>query len=295
VIFNAAAVNGGANPSYQWVVNGRNVGNSPTYIGTTILDGDVYYCILTSTAACATPTHATSDTITFTVHPYPAVTVTLTGGSAACSTDSVGLTATGGLSYIWNDGETSSSIFVPAGSYTVTATNSYGCTAGSTPISAAPHPAVTDSLTLTGDTLSLTAAGGQFYQWYVNGTIISGAIGTSYVPGHTGAYQVSVIDSSGCRTSSAVINITMAGMNTISDDKLISIYPNPSSGMITIQCGDESPRMLTISDELGRVVMDDISVINQKTIDLSSLLNGIYYIQVTEGNSLRTFKCSVMK
>ncbi|MGC9344227.1 MAG: hypothetical protein ACP5E3_16105, partial [Bacteroidales bacterium] len=45
--FTATATNAGADPSYQWVLNGLNVGtNSPTYSNSALSDGDSLICIL---------------------------------------------------------------------------------------------------------------------------------------------------------------------------------------------------------------------------------------------------------
>ncbi len=63
VTFTATPVNGGANPAYQWKVNGINKGtNSPTYTYNPA-SGDLVSCILTSNLACVTGNPATSNTI----------------------------------------------------------------------------------------------------------------------------------------------------------------------------------------------------------------------------------------
>jgi hypothetical protein len=68
VTFTATPTNGGASPSYQWKVNGSNVGtNSATYSSTTLTNGAVVTCEMTSNAVCATPAVATSNSITMTV------------------------------------------------------------------------------------------------------------------------------------------------------------------------------------------------------------------------------------
>jgi len=79
VTFTATPTNGGT-PSYQWKLNGGNVGsNSTTYNNSTLVNSDQVSCVMTSTANCASPATATSNTITMTVNP---------GGS--CSTDIAG-------------------------------------------------------------------------------------------------------------------------------------------------------------------------------------------------------------
>lgn len=53
VTFVATAVNAGTNPSYQWKVNGNNVGsNSPTYSTSGLQSGQTVQCVLTSNSTC---------------------------------------------------------------------------------------------------------------------------------------------------------------------------------------------------------------------------------------------------
>ncbi|MFL5765121.1 MAG: metallophosphoesterase [Bacteroidia bacterium] len=62
VIFNAAAVNGGAAPHYQWYVNGMIAGgDSSVFTGYSLLDGDIVSCSMTSSAFCADNSVVNSD------------------------------------------------------------------------------------------------------------------------------------------------------------------------------------------------------------------------------------------
>ncbi len=288
----AVGVNGGTNPDFQWKRNGTNVGNSATYIANPILNGDVFTCVMTSTAACPSQLKDTSNAITFTINAYPTVAIT-SSSSTVCSGDSLLLTATGGSSYVWSNGSTTSSIYTTGGSYTVTATNNYGCTAGSAPIAITPHTIGTDSVTQMGDTL--ISGPSQFYQWYYNDSIISGAISGTYIATHTGAYQVSGIDSAGCKTTSNIIYIVESGINTLASDIMVRIYPNPNTGTFTLEFGDGLARTVTISDALGRVIINNDTVIRRQQYDLASIADGIYYLQVTDGRNSRTLKFTVTK
>jgi uncharacterized protein (TIGR02145 family) len=76
VTFTATPVNGGANPAYQWKVNGTNTGtNSPTYTYNPA-SGDLVSCLLTSNLACVTGNPATSNTIIMSGTLAPIVTFT---------------------------------------------------------------------------------------------------------------------------------------------------------------------------------------------------------------------------
>src|SRR5208283_3291653 len=100
-------VNGSPTPSFQWQVNGINVGtNSPTYTYNPA-NGDLVLCILTSGAQCTTGNPATSNTIMMIVNSILPAGVTIVASSNPfCPGSSVTFTATpinGGTtpSYQW--------------------------------------------------------------------------------------------------------------------------------------------------------------------------------------------------
>ena len=69
VTFTATPTNGGPAPSYQWKLNGNNIGTGSTMSNNDLLNGDVITVVMTSSLACANPTTATSNAITMTVNP----------------------------------------------------------------------------------------------------------------------------------------------------------------------------------------------------------------------------------
>jgi len=107
VSFSSSITNGGASPGYQWKRNGVNIfgANSSTYASTSLVNGDVITCELTSTAACVSPTVAASNSIT----------ITLTGAT----TTWIGLTSDWSIGFPinWSNGYPSSNTtaIIPAG------------------------------------------------------------------------------------------------------------------------------------------------------------------------------------
>jgi hypothetical protein len=91
VTFTATPTNGGT-PSYQWKLNGTNVGTSiATYTNAALVNGDQVSCVLTNAAACTTT--ATSNTITMTVTAAPTTSNAGTGQSICVGAGAVTLAA----------------------------------------------------------------------------------------------------------------------------------------------------------------------------------------------------------
>lgn len=106
VTFTATPINGGT-PTYQWKLNGANVGsNSNTYQNSTLKNGDNVSVLMTSSLGCASPQSATSTSITMTVLQTSAAAVNIAASSTTiCSGTLVIFTASptngGDPSYQW--------------------------------------------------------------------------------------------------------------------------------------------------------------------------------------------------
>jgi hypothetical protein len=158
VTFTATPTNGGTTPAYQWRVNGVNAGaNSATFTTTTLTNGQIVTCVLTSNAACASPVTATSNSITMTVNPVvvPSISISANPGSTICTGASATFTATptnGGTTpaYQWkiNGGNvgTNSATFTTT---TLTNGQTVTCVLTSNVTCATPATATSNSITMT--------------------------------------------------------------------------------------------------------------------------------------------------
>jgi len=137
--FGAVPINGGDNPTYQWLVNNVPAGlNSNTFNTSSLSDGDIVTCIMTTSYACPSTPTTVSIPITITVNPLPVVACTAVKLFLGAFTDFEAIVTTGmaPLTYDWNFGDGgidtgSTPLHYYGGtgsySYSVTVTDSFGC------------------------------------------------------------------------------------------------------------------------------------------------------------------------
>lgn len=95
VTFSATPFGGGSTPSYQWYIGSTPVGTGSVYVSSAFASGDAVKCVLTSSAACASPTTATSVITVMTVTPSvtPGVTINAMPGANVCAGTTVNFTS----------------------------------------------------------------------------------------------------------------------------------------------------------------------------------------------------------
>ena len=93
VKFIASAVDGGKSPTYQWNVNGINVGgDSATYTTNVLKDRDIVSCTLNSDVSCLSNKTATSQPIRISII-YPPILSDIVGGNSICQGKSLTLSS----------------------------------------------------------------------------------------------------------------------------------------------------------------------------------------------------------
>ncbi len=266
VTFTATPTNGGAAPTYQWQLNGSNVGTGgTTYTNAGLNNGDVVTVIMTSNATCPSPATATSNAITMTVVASltPAVSIVASPGSTICSGTSVTFTATPtnggtGPTYQWqlngSNVGTGGTTYTNAGLnngdvITVIMTSNDPCASPTTATSNAITITVTTSLTpsvsivaspgntiCSGTSVTFTATptnGGTTptYQWQLNGGNV-GTGGTTYTnAGLNNGDVVTVImtsnDPCASPTTATSNGIVMTVTSSVTPSVSISAVPSP--------------------------------------------------------------------
>jgi hypothetical protein len=257
VTFTATPANGGTTPIYQWKRNGGNVGtNSSTFTSSTLTNGDIITCELTSNDPCASPLTATSNSISMTVSSTPAQPGTITGNTTVCSgsTNTYSITSVSGATgYTWtvpsgatiNSGQGTTSISVTfgtsSGNVSVTADNSCGSSTARTSsitVNTAPAQPGTISGASTAcsgssQTYSISAvSGATTYTWTVpSGASINSGQGSTSINVTMGSNSGNVTVTAGntCGTSSAsTLGVTITTTVTPSVSIAITSGTNPT-------------------------------------------------------------------
>ena len=128
ITFSATATNEGTTPTYQWRVNGSNAGtNSNTFSSTTLNNGDIVSCTLTSSLNCVTTSSVVSNNITIEVNPVVTTSVNISSdsGSTICAGTSVTFTAvpTNGGTPVYQWKRNGSPVGTNSSNYTISSLN----------------------------------------------------------------------------------------------------------------------------------------------------------------------------
>ncbi len=257
--------------SFQWLRDGEiisgatNATFSPTVSGT--------YWVQLSNAFCG----VTTQSLNVEVLPAPQAVITNPNPTTVCDKKSVTLhAATGSLyQYQWNKngqpiaGATNSSYtFKGSGTndYTVTVTNTYGCTAVSNPVTVIYQPLPTAQITplgsldicTTGSVVLEASSGPNYsYSWYRDNVKISQATSQTYTATTTGSYKVRVTDEYGCKKKSpAVVVFNSCGKEK--NPPVLVLNGNPTGRLIRFRLlgNREATHAIYFADLLGRNLAD---------------------------------------
>lgn len=167
---------------------------------------------------------------------------------------------------------------------TLTATSPDGSTASTSQqvtVVANPQPVITQN----GNILSVTGSYAA-YQWYMNGTPISGATGPTLTVQGNGTYMVEVTNSQGCKGFSNTLSVQNWSLNE-AGNPVLSVYPNPVRDLLYFSHNSQRTSFIRILDHTGRVIFETPAATN--SLDVSALKAGAYILELVapEGRAVR--------
>lgn len=187
---------GGGNYSWSTGQSSAQISVSPA--------ASTSYSVVVSIGTC-------SDTAYDSVTVVPAVVAAAGPNTTICPGQSATLSASGGGSYAWSNGASTSGVTVSPSvttSYSVSVSNGQcsGTASATVTVNNVPAPVITGNTVIcAGDMVTLTASGGTGYSWSTGAT-------TSVItatPTSSTSYTVTATNANGC-VSSATVSVTVA-------------------------------------------------------------------------------------
>ncbi|WP_179347754.1 T9SS type A sorting domain-containing protein [Winogradskyella pacifica] len=254
-------------PNFSW-----NSGENTAVIEVSPSETTTYFVIVSDDDG-----NTDEDSVTVTVNSIPLANAG--EDQTICLGQSATLVATGGVSYLWNTGETTASIEVNPSvetSYSVEVSNENCSSIDEVTVFVAEIPNITiseDIVIIESETTTLTATGGENYEWSTGETTESIEVN----PTETTIYTVSSVSENGC-VSSANVTVTViaeiiadAGEDiTICNGEFVTLSASGGSTYLW-NTGDSGSELIinptitttytvTVEDEYGYTKDDSVTV-----------------------------------
>ncbi len=283
---NTAVLTGNGASTYTW-----STGPTTTTISTSPTVTTVYSVVGTGTNGCTNTT-----TTNLVVNSLPVVAVS--GPTAICNGSSAVLIGNGASTYTWSTGATTTTISTSptvTTVYSIVGVDVNGCsntTTTSLIVNSLPVVSSVPSSTMicNGQTATLTASGASTYTWQPgSGTGSSLAVS----PTVTTTYSVTGTATTNC-TNTSMLTLSVSactGIDQVITTGVYSIFPNPTTGKLTIQAGVTKNTVINaeVMDAAGKLVLKqglNFSLSeNNQSINISNLANGLYFIKLTNSDN----------
>lgn len=148
-------------------------------------------------------------------------------------------------------------------------------------------PVALPSISASGSSL-ITAGSGPGFQWYLDGSEITGATTNSFEPLSNGSYTVEMTDALGCSAISAPFELLNVGVPTTDPTQSISLTGPDAYGMLTIRSDDSVPYELF--DARGLLLKTGTITAGYDQISTIGLASGSYTFVLRSPNGRKVFR-----
>ena len=243
-----------------------------------------------------------STTQTVVVNATPVV-YAISDKQTVCAGSPAHLQALGAASYTWSNGANGAYVTVnptTPTTYTVLATSSNGCIGTTSQfVGVNQLPTVTASSNRPNEmcpteSAILTAAGTAVsYKWISNVSpvvLVGSPVNVS--PSATTIYTVTGTDANGCEKSTTVSQnvVSCTGIGEQTALSGIHVYPNPTSGELSIASNNTLNKTIEVIDVTGKVISVSNSSLEVVKLNIKDLANGIYYVKIQSNNAVEVIK-----
>jgi Concanavalin A-like lectin/glucanases superfamily/SprB repeat/Secretion system C-terminal sorting domain len=128
----------------------------------------------------------------------------------------------------------------------------------------------------------------------------SSLVGNVFNAANVGSYSIaySTTNAANCTDTAQFtfnVNCVLGLANTIINNSSLTIMPNPSNGMFTINSNVEVDGTIELINELGQVVYKNRMNGLTQQLDVRNLSAGVYHLKVSNGNGIQTKRLSIVK
>jgi len=219
----------------------------------------------------------------------PSATITASGATTFCSGGNVTLSAPLYDTYVWsNGGSGQESTITETGNYTVTVTDSHGCSASSSATSVTVNPLPQVGFTGLDSMICSSHADLLLTGGYPSGGTYAGlgVTGNNFSPGIAGAgphvISYSYTDNNGCPNSAnqTIIVTTCTGIGNIALQQ-ITCTPNPGNGIFEVSWSEANVQVseIAIYDLAGKLIYSTLpGTALKQTVVLQSISSACYIL-----------------
>ena len=271
--------------TYTWSPSGANT----TTVTVKPSSTTIYTVSGTTSLGCAN-----ADTISIMVNPTPAINLSFTD-SSICLGNKIKFSAHGATTYSWSPSTGLNSPLGPAPIASPTATTTYTLT-GTT---GSCFSRATTKVTLLNTKISvnstdtmcnyvpinIVASGATSYTW-APATGLNTTMGATVTASSTVSITYTITGTQGACVDTVTTKIFegCTGIASVTNKNYVSIYPNPSNGLLTITTSNADVNTnLVVTNLIGQEVFKTSIKDVNTNLDLTVLQKGIYMLTITNG------------
>jgi uncharacterized protein YjdB len=188
-------------------------------------------------------------------------------------------------SYTWN-GQT----YFQSGTYTFNGSSQNGCDSTATLSLTINNAPSNVQVSLNQGTFTVTAQNASNFAWMdcATNTLIPGETSATFTPTLSGSYAAVVSNACGSDTTTCE-PIEVQGISEM-DSELISVYPNPSSGIFTVASKGSIIQEVFLYSINGELIWRNAHNAQEITIDLGAYARGTYMLRVSTNQQVHIFR-----
>ena len=239
--------------------------------------------------------HGCIDTQTVEVQVYTNV-ISMPSSTSVCSGEAVTIFAGGLVTHTWSTGSHFNALVVSPGTntvYTVSGHDPNGCKLNAmVSVNVASGPAVSitgNQQVCKGEPATLIASGADSYFWNTNET--TETITQVLLVDVPHSFTVTGTGANGCTTTD-VFTVLVSKCQSLNEEGAgrVSVFPNPTSGEVTIEMNSGEKAKVSVTDITGKLVLVTEVEGTRPAVDMSALDRGVYYLTVDSGSYRSTIR-----